>query len=108
MAGNNVSVPCIVCEKPLEDVSGVSENQPYNGLTCHAEGQYGCTEFDPMDGSYLEFNVCDECLVKKASAGIILIGRTIYENDQVVGFEKPKVWRGPKQYRYHIETDGMN
>ena len=39
-------------------------NQPYGGLAFQSEGHYGSTVFDPMDGTYLEVNICDECLLR--------------------------------------------
>lgn len=57
---------CIVCDKDLKNVFGKSINQPEFGLTFTTVGNYGSIVFDPMDGSYLEVNICDECL-KKAS-----------------------------------------
>lgn len=61
-----MTLPCIVCEKDLEN-AGIGEfNQPYAGTTFKTYGHYGSTVFDPMDGSYLVINVCDACLVEKA------------------------------------------
>jgi hypothetical protein len=42
-----------------EDIS-----QPYDGLAFQSQGHYGSTVFDPMDGTYLEINICDECLLR--------------------------------------------
>ena len=54
-------IPCFVCEKVLENYS---QNQPDNGLCFKSYGHYGTTYFDPMDASYLEINICDDCLVR--------------------------------------------
>ena len=61
-------VSCIVCDKVLEEAIPDSTNQPYKATTFMTKGHYGSTFFDPMDGSYLEINVCDECLEKAKSA----------------------------------------
>lgn len=108
MTAEHMSVPCIVCNKALPHAFDVDEhNQPYGGISCQASGQYGCTVFDPMDGSYLEFNVCDECLVEKADAGVILISRFLYDEvtDKMVAREPYRYWEGPKQYRYDIDVN---
>lgn len=102
------SVPCIVCEKPLGHVFDMDDgNQPGDGICAQAYGQYGCTVFDPLDGSYLEFNVCDECLVAKAEKGMILIGRSPMnaEEKKDFGANPLKYWRGPAQFRYHVEIN---
>ncbi len=57
---------CIVCDGGLlpafEELNSV---QPTQGVMCHTHGNYGSTAFDPLDGSYLLFLVCDDCLVRK-------------------------------------------
>lgn len=50
---------CIRCDKGLDDISTY---QPNDGLCFVSSGHYGSTFFDPLDGSYLEIVVCDECL----------------------------------------------
>lgn len=66
---------CIVCKKPLEDVlAREGENQPNNGLAFHSYGHYGTTVFDPMDGTYLEINVCDPCIKQAGADGDVLMG----------------------------------
>jgi hypothetical protein len=54
-------LPCIVCGRDLASCS--RPNQPLDGLAFSSRGHYGTTVFDPMDGSALEINVCDPCLV---------------------------------------------
>lgn len=66
-------VPCIICDKQLKNVAEETSNQPYSGTCFNSYGHYGSTIFDPMDGSYLEINVCDECLANKK--GSVLHGR---------------------------------
>lgn len=69
------ALPCLVCGKPLEDVSsGSPVNQPYGGLGLVTYGAYGSTVFDPMNGTYLSFSVCDQCLVEGAKAGAVDVG----------------------------------
>lgn len=67
-----VTLPCITCGNPLEsafpdDVGGTvfaSPNQPHGGTAFVSYGHYGSTAFDPGDGTFLEINVCDECLTR--------------------------------------------
>lgn len=59
------TLPCIVCDKQLNNVSGVpieKDNQPSGGLEFVAYGHYGSSEHDPMDGSKLILNLCDHCV----------------------------------------------
>lgn len=75
--GNTIpfaTLPCICCGKELESVFApdedgkpLCENQPYAATTFHSYGHYGSTTFDPMDGSFIEINVCDDCLKERAS-----------------------------------------
>lgn len=50
---------CARCDKPLDDLH---DFQPNDGLCFTAYGHYGSTLFDPLDGSYMQIVVCDECL----------------------------------------------
>lgn len=52
---------CVRCDKELDDISTY---QPNDGLCFMSYGHYGSTVFDPLDGSYLEIVICDECLQK--------------------------------------------
>lgn len=68
-------LPCVACGKKLEHAMPeplTDDNQPYPGTTFHSYGHYGSTVFDPMDGTYLEINVCDECLKKAGEEGKVL------------------------------------
>lgn len=63
--------PCLVCGKPLDPaippgVHDRSHNQPDEAVVFRAHGQYGSTVFDPMDGTYLEINICDNCVTRLA------------------------------------------
>ncbi len=35
-----------------------------DGLHFRTYGHYGSTIFDPMDGTYLDVAICDECIMK--------------------------------------------
>lgn len=55
---------CLKCNTELDDVQGGSPYiQPMGGLAFLTYGHYGSTIFDPMDGSWIEIAVCDECLL---------------------------------------------
>jgi len=75
-------LPCIVCGKQLEGPGcllgseGVGQNQPSEALALQSPGFFGCTVFDPCDGkTYIELNVCDQCLVKSAQENRVAIGQ---------------------------------
>ena len=53
---------CIRCEKQLENILEGGPHQPVNGLAFSTPGHYGSTYFDPMNGSYLELSICDDCV----------------------------------------------
>lgn len=56
---------CIVCGyQPDTAYNGCDHNQPYKATAFSTQGHYGSTFFDPMDGTCIEINVCDECLRK--------------------------------------------
>lgn len=64
-----MTLRCIACGAELksalsEDVQGMYgvDNQPYAGTAFESHGHYGSMFFDPMDGSKIEINVCDDCL----------------------------------------------
>ena len=60
-------LPCFCCGTELRSAfpNHSGDWQPTDALTFHASGQYG-SEFDPMDGSILEVNICDQCLQARA------------------------------------------
>lgn len=68
---------CIRCEKPMNNIldgfdarAGLKKGyQPTNGLAFYTQGHYGSTYFDPMNDSYLEVCVCDECVEAAEKAG---------------------------------------
>ena len=58
---------CIVCNTEVENwdeayPDNESQIHPIGGTVFRTYGHYGSTVFDPMDASYLEIVVCDECL----------------------------------------------
>lgn len=76
------AMPCIVCRAALENLFEPApeefcwENQPVKGTAFQTHGHYGSTVFDPMDGTFLEINVCDECMKKASHDGLIMTGGT--------------------------------
>lgn len=86
---------CIVCKTELRNIdAGDVENQPAGGTAFQSSGHYGSTAFDPMDGTYLEINVCDGCLVAAGKDGNVL-----------VGFPQPRPPRGPMMHWPLIEVE---
>lgn len=71
----DMAMPCIICDKQLQNVDRDEINQPHEGTTFDTNGHYGSTHFDPMDGSHLELNICDECLGRLTKQQKILFGR---------------------------------
>lgn len=85
-----MTLPCIICETPLpgvddeyvkrmteaDEIRPLPANQPYGGTAFMSHGHYGSTAFDPMDGQYIEINLCDPCLQEKAQRSFVLTGRS--------------------------------
>jgi len=69
------TLPCFVCGKPLEPALGGVVNQPSEASVFTTNGNYGSTTFDPMDGTWLELNVCDRCLTLRSH--FVLLGKQI-------------------------------
>lgn len=64
---------CIVCDyQPDTAFNGCTSNQPYKATAFTTRGHYGSTFFDPMTGTQIEINVCDECLRKAVDKKQIL------------------------------------
>lgn len=85
---------CIVCGANLRNLDE-NGNQPSGGTAFQTKGHFGSTVFDPMDGTCLEINVCDPCLLDKAKSGAVLrygAWRSVVRNP-------PKRWRGPREDR---------
>lgn len=76
-------LPCIVCKKPLRSVHSGFANHADDANSFRAHGQYGSTVFDPVDGTYLEVNICDGCIIAAADAGRVLTGRSGLRDDLV-------------------------
>lgn len=70
------ALPCIACGKALRNAFDDATNQPEEGLAFESHGHYGSTAFDPMDGTYIEISVCDECLIRARAQGQVLHGMT--------------------------------
>jgi hypothetical protein len=84
-------LPCIACGKRPEGIDSDGGNHPYEATAFMTHGHYGSTIFDPMNGTFLEINVCDQCLVEQANAGHILLGqdrKPVYCNHMLVGWIK--------------------
>lgn len=69
------ALPCIVCDRQIESMDDSYINSPYAATAFESHGHYGSTIFDPMNGSFLELNVCDPCLRRLAGEGKILLGQ---------------------------------
>jgi len=85
----NLVLPCISCGYQPKHVFNeeTESNQPHEATCFMTQGHYGSTFFDPMDGSYLEINVCDECLKDLAAHGRVLHYTIPWD-------EKPKFYNG--------------
>ena len=75
---------CVRCDGSMENVN-TAGNQPMGGLAFVSHGHYGSTVFDPMNGDYLELNICDACLESAAEVGDIV---------HHTPSGKSKLWRG--------------
>lgn len=68
------STPCIICKKELQNIfdgTNYVEHQPDDALTFTADGHYGTTAFDPMDGTYLLINICDSCIISASKEDLV-------------------------------------
>lgn len=84
---------CIACNKKLETAippEAADHNQPYGATIFTARGQFGSTIFDPMNGTYLEINVCDDCLHKAAVQNQVLLCGTPQPRKRVMKFWDPE------------------
>lgn len=92
------SLPCFACGRELKQIdSDAPVNQPYAGTSFETHGHYGSTIYDPMDGHYLEINICDACLALHPER--VIEGRDrqpVTEAGVIVGWEdvswKPVPW----------------
>lgn len=66
LRNSDPTLPCLMCGKLLKSVLPSPDvNQPMGGTSFTTQGHYGSTLFDPMDGTRLELNVCDPCLLER-------------------------------------------
>lgn len=71
-------VVCIRCETILLNIMDEKKgHQPNDGLAFHSLGHYGSTVFDPMNGSYIEISLCDQCVSYAAERGWIYNGKLV-------------------------------
>lgn len=64
---------CIVCDKELRTSLPSCEEDslsagPLNGIYLESYGNYGSSEFDPLDDTCCETYICDECFKLKRSS----------------------------------------
>lgn len=64
-------IGCLACGKELDNMEYTTrsngtkvEVHPMSGLHFRTYGHYGSTVFDPMNGTYLDIAICDECVIK--------------------------------------------
>ena len=105
MGVSKPALPCIVCGAALDNVIDDSENQPYGATAFMSDGHYGSTAFDPLDGTFLEVNICDPCLIQAQLNAEVLWGRDhrpVIAEGMVVGGERvnrPLIpWNGDGSY----------
>ena len=66
-----VNRQCIVCDANLNAERDAEnddfDNPPSGGTVWITRGNYGSSEYDPMDSNeYLETFICDKCLIEKS------------------------------------------
>lgn len=108
------ALPCIVCGLTLDNCFDSEENQPDGGTAFHTYGHYGSTVFDPMNGTALELNVCDECLLRLGREGKVLWNmrwRPITADGVLVGREwvhRPHVPWDPDVVETEVSDDTLD
>lgn len=65
---------CVCCGMKMNNIATLGY-QPIGGLAFSTRGHYGSRYFDPMDGSYLELAVCDECVAEAARKRRVFRGK---------------------------------
>ena len=78
-----VPLPCIVCGRALDPIFPEHMNdddyvQPADAISLTGHGIYGSKVFDPMDGSYVSVNICDDCLAPALASGRAVIEVTVH------------------------------
>jgi hypothetical protein len=66
---------CVRCDREVEAMDKDYTNSPYGATAFRTHGHYGSTIFDPMNGCFLEINLCDECIAVLGERGQILMGQ---------------------------------
>lgn len=74
-------IRCIICLKQLQ-FAGPEDKarrlQPYGGVMCSSEGNFGSTVFDPYCSDHkaeLLFLVCDECLMERRNEVVVFVSK---------------------------------
>lgn len=96
-----MSLPCIVCDKPLEDAMPGVDNQPHAGNAFTSHGHYGSTVFD-CEGGYLEINVCSECLIAKRNTSVFHVTESTPIVRQKYDY---KFWNPPQELVDYITKE---
>lgn len=84
---------CIVCGRHFDSAANDPsfDAVPYEGTLFYSRGHYGSTAFDPMDGTWLEIVVCDQCLLTRQA-------RTALVQPEALGGER-RQWKGRGERR---------
>lgn len=85
---NEDTLDCAICGIQVEwnGCPGMTNNPC--ATVFNAFGNYGSTMFDPMDGSYLEINICDECLKILKQQHLVLHGNSTKKIEK-----KVEIWQ---------------
>lgn len=67
---------CFKCLSLLKNAWRDAANQPSEGTCFITYGHYGSTAFDPMDGTYIEINICDPCLREGSENSLVAMGQS--------------------------------
>lgn len=81
----NKNFPCLVCGA-IVGTSGVSNNYDSHcwgmtttgpgALLCRTTGNYGSTIFDPEGSEFIDFVVCDDCMIEHKDRIRMVTGNT--------------------------------
>ena len=66
-----------------DHVDDASARRPYAATTFTSHGHYGSTAFDPVSDTFLEINICDDCLQGENGPDIIAVGRPVHVQREV-------------------------
>lgn len=64
-------ISCFKCNKDLENFDK-DGNHPLDGVEFSSRGHYGSSIWDPMDGSQLIINICDQCVKTGSEQNTVL------------------------------------